>query len=45
MEEKQTQSREFGNLPAIRDNYPKYVITMDEYTGSWPAGQSDEVFF
>ena len=22
--------REFGNLMAIKDNYPKHVITMDE---------------
>ena len=26
--------REFGNLLAIKDNYPKYVITLDEYTGA-----------
>ena len=25
--------REFGNLLAIRDNYPKFVISMDEVTG------------
>ena len=24
-----TYEREFGNLRQIRDNYPKYVITMD----------------
>ena len=23
-----TRKREFGNLRAIRDNYPKYVISM-----------------
>ena len=23
-----TQKREFGNLRAIKDNYPKYVISM-----------------
>lgn len=23
--------REFGNLLAIRDNYPKYVVTMDDF--------------
>ncbi|MBA4408445.1 MAG: hypothetical protein C0397_03360 [Odoribacter sp.] len=22
---------EFGNLLAIRDNYPKYVVTMDDF--------------
>ena len=26
--------REFGNLMAIKDNYPKYVITLDDYTGT-----------
>jgi predicted AAA+ superfamily ATPase len=26
----QTIQREFGNLMAIDDNYPKYVVTMDE---------------
>ncbi len=25
-------NREFGNLTAINDNYPKYVISMDEFT-------------
>ena len=25
----ETYEREFGNLKLIRDNYPKYVITMD----------------
>lgn len=23
--------REFGNLSKINDNYPKYVISMDEF--------------
>lgn len=32
--EKQTLEREFGNLLAIKDNYPKYVVTLDEYSGS-----------
>ena len=32
--EKQTMEREFGNLLAIRDNYPKYVITLDDYSGT-----------
>lgn len=26
--------REFGNLLAIKDNYPKYMVTLDEYSGS-----------
>lgn len=29
-----TYEREFGNLLAIKDNYPKMVITMDELEGS-----------
>lgn len=33
MEEK-TRDREFGNLLAIKDNYPKIVITMDEIEGA-----------
>lgn len=28
---KQVRSREFGNLAEIKDNYPKYVISLDEY--------------
>jgi hypothetical protein len=32
--EKQTMEREFGNLLAIKDNYPKYVITLDDYSGT-----------
>jgi predicted AAA+ superfamily ATPase len=28
--DKKTQEREFGNLLKIGDNYPKYVVTMDE---------------
>ncbi len=28
-----TAKREFGNLLKIKDNYPKYVVTLDEYTG------------
>jgi len=30
MPDKKTQAREFGNLLKIEDNYPKYVVTMDE---------------
>jgi len=29
---KNTIDREFGNLLDIHDNYPKYVVTMDEIT-------------
>lgn len=28
----QTVSREFGNLRSIHDNYPKYVVSLDEWT-------------
>lgn len=31
--EASTEEREFGNLLEIKDNYPKYVITLDEYSG------------
>lgn len=26
-----TQKREFGNLSSIQDNYPKYVVSLDEF--------------
>lgn len=29
----ETVEREFGNLAAIRDNYPKYVVSMDPVSG------------
>jgi len=29
--DKATTDREFGNHQKITDNYPKYVITMDEH--------------
>lgn len=31
LENKQTVEREFGNLLTIKDQYPKYVVTMDEF--------------
>jgi predicted AAA+ superfamily ATPase len=36
--EEQTMKREFGNLSAIKDNFPKYVITLDEYSGASHQG-------
>lgn len=30
--EASTREREFGNLRAIPDNYPKYVVSLDEWT-------------
>ncbi len=32
----ETISREFGNLKAIKDNYPKYVVSMDPVSGELP---------
>jgi hypothetical protein len=29
----ETAKREFGNLLKIKDNYPKFVVTLDEYQG------------
>ena len=29
-----TSEREFGNLLKIADNYPKYVVTLDEFDGN-----------
>ena len=29
----ETIQREFGNLQLIKDNYPKYVVSMDEFIG------------
>ncbi|MCD4792498.1 MAG: ATP-binding protein [Bacteroidales bacterium] len=29
-----TEKREFVNLLEVNDNYPKFVITLDEYTGT-----------
>ncbi len=31
----ETVEREFGNLAAIKDNFPKYVVTMDPVTGGF----------
>ena len=32
----ETIQREFGNLKAIRDNFPKYVVSMDPVSGDLP---------
>lgn len=29
--DEKTQKREFGNLQSIQDNYPKFVVSMDEF--------------
>ena len=31
MPDEKTREREFGNLLSIKDNYPKYVVSLDEY--------------
>lgn len=36
--EEKTLEREFGNLLKIGDNYPKYVVTLDEFDGNTFAG-------
>ena len=32
--DEKTMEREFGNLSAIKDNYPKYVVSMDPMSKS-----------
>ena len=32
LSDEKTKEREFGNLKAIRNNYPKYVVSLDEWT-------------
>lgn len=32
--EEKTIEREFGNLQKIKDNYPKMLVTMDEFSGN-----------
>jgi uncharacterized protein len=34
LDEEKTIEREFGNLLKIKDNYPKYVITNDQFYGT-----------
>jgi uncharacterized protein len=34
LKEENTIEREFGNLLKIKDNYPKIVVTLDNYSGS-----------
>lgn len=29
--DEKTREREFGNLMTIQDNYPKYVVSLDEF--------------
>jgi uncharacterized protein len=39
LEGEQTMAREFGNLELIKDNYPKFVLSMDEF----PAGNRNGI--
>lgn len=34
IDSEKTLEREFGNLLKINDNYPKYVVTLDEFEGN-----------
>jgi predicted AAA+ superfamily ATPase len=36
--EEKTMLREFGNLAKIKDNYPKIVVTLDEFEGNTYEG-------
>lgn len=38
VKEASTFEREFGNLQQIEDNYPKWVITLDEFQGNTMEG-------
>lgn len=38
LNEPQTIEREFGNLKKIKDNYPKFVITLDAFPGNTHEG-------
>lgn len=36
MRPEETERREFGNLMAINDNYPKYLVPMEPVAGEMP---------
>jgi predicted AAA+ superfamily ATPase len=38
LQEQATIDREFGNLEKIKDNYPKMVVSMDEFAGNTRNG-------
>ena len=38
LHEQATIDREFGNLEKIKDNYPKMVVSMDEFAGNTRKG-------
>jgi hypothetical protein len=43
MESESTVSREFEPLIAIKDHYPKYVVTMDELWKESIEGQNTSI--
>ena len=38
LQDEKTKEREFGNLLKINDNYPKIVVSMDEFSGNTYKG-------
>ena len=38
VDDEATRQREFGNLCSIHDNYPKYVVSLDEWTSGSNVG-------
>lgn len=38
LKQEKTIEREFGNLLEIQDNYPKYIITLDNFSGNTTQG-------
>jgi len=38
LQDEKTKEREFGNLLKINDNYPKIVVSMDEFSGNTYEG-------
>ena len=38
LNEEKTIEREFGNSLRIKDNYPKMLVTMDEFSGNTHEG-------
>ncbi|NLJ82547.1 MAG: ATP-binding protein, partial [Bacteroidales bacterium] len=38
LHDKKTIEREFGNMLKINDNYPKIVVSMDEFSGNTYEG-------
>ena len=38
LQEEATINREFGNLEKINDNYPKFVVSMDDFAGNTRNG-------